>query len=269
MILHRKYPFKESTWEEQLLYAFIVFLILYLLRPFGLSVVKGALLLPCFVSGLITFLVELIHAAVTRQIVKRKQKWTILDAGIAAVLLIVFIGVGNFTFWALYFGADLMNISLFLLFLYWTFIIGLFITFISIGLSYNRLLKAELASMLNNTTEEQADVRISIRDATVRGKALELPVNDFLFAESVRNDIIVHYKEQDTIADRTFRMTIAELLRQLPYENIFQCHRSFVVNINNVTSAKGNSNGYVLTLSPARMTVPVSRSYVAKLKSFL
>ena len=114
MILHRKYPFKESTWKEQLLYAFIVFLILYLLRPFGLSVVKGALLLPCFVSGLITFLVELIHAAVTRQIVKHKQKWTILDAGIAAVLLIVFIGVGNFTFWALYFGADLMNISLFL-----------------------------------------------------------------------------------------------------------------------------------------------------------
>ena len=96
-----------------------------------------------------------------------------------------------------------------------------------------------------------------------------MPNNDFLFAESVRNDIIVHYKQQDTVATRTFRLTIAELMQQLPYDNVFQCHRSFVVNLNNITNAKGNSNGYVLTLAPSEAAVPVSRSYVAKLKTFL
>jgi lytTr DNA-binding domain protein len=123
--------------------------------------------------------------------------------------------------------------------------------------------------MLNKTAEQQTDIRVSIRDAAVRGQALELPINDFLFAESVRNDIIVHYKQQDTVASQTFRLTIAELMQQLPYDNIFQCHRSFVVNLNNITNAKGNSNGYVLTLSPVQEAVPVSRSYVAKLKTFL
>lgn len=269
MILQRKYPFKESTWGEQLLYAAIVFLILYLLRPFGLAAAQSNILLPCLASGLITFLLEMVHTLVARQVMKHKAKWTILDASIATILLVVFIGVGNFAFWGLYFGVSLFNLSLLLTFLYWTSIIGLFITFISIGISYNRMLRTELASMLNKTAEQQTDIRVSIRDAAVRGQALELPINDFLFAESVRNDIIVHYKQQDTVTSQTFRLTIAELMQQLPYDNVFQCHRSFVVNLNNITNAKGNSNGYILTLSPAQEAVPVSRSYVAKLKTFL
>ena len=53
------------------------------------------------------------------------------------------------------------------------------------------------------------------------------------------------------------------------YHNVFQCHRSFVVNLNNITSAKGNSNGYVLELGGGLASVPVSRSFVPKLKSFI
>ena len=51
--------------------------------------------------------------------------------------------------------------------------------------------------------------------------------------------------------------------------NIFQCHRSFVVNLNNITSAQGNSNGYQLKLGTCPTIVPVSRTYVPKLKSFI
>ena len=53
------------------------------------------------------------------------------------------------------------------------------------------------------------------------------------------------------------------------YENIFQCHRSFVVNVNNITSAKGNSNGYQLRLGNSYTTIPVSRQYVPQLKAFI
>ena len=114
MILLRKYPFKESTWGEQLLYAAIVFLILYLLRPFGLAAAKGNILLPCLASGLITFLLEMVHTLVARQVMKHKAKWTILDASVATILLVVFIGVGNFSFWGCIFGVSLFNLSLLL-----------------------------------------------------------------------------------------------------------------------------------------------------------
>ncbi|MBO4607329.1 MAG: LytTR family transcriptional regulator DNA-binding domain-containing protein, partial [Prevotella sp.] len=41
------------------------------------------------------------------------------------------------------------------------------------------------------------------------------------------------------------------------------------VNVNNITSARGNSNGYQLTLGPSTATIPVSRSYVPQLKAFI
>ena len=64
--------------------------------------------------------------------------------------------------------------------------------------------------------------------------------------------------------------TLSAVLDDLQqYENIFQCHRSFVVNLNNITSAQGNSNGYQLKLGKAPTTVPVSRTYVPKLRSFI
>ena len=45
--------------------------------------------------------------------------------------------------------------------------------------------------------------------------------------------------------------------------------RPFIVNLNHILSAHGNSNGYQLTVGDDRHVVPVSRSYVAKLRSFV
>jgi DNA-binding LytR/AlgR family response regulator len=64
--------------------------------------------------------------------------------------------------------------------------------------------------------------------------------------------------------------TLTAVIEELKdYGNIFQCHRSFVVNVNNITSAKGNSNGYQLKLGSCANIIPVSRSYVPRLKSFI
>lgn len=63
---------------------------------------------------------------------------------------------------------------------------------------------------------------------------------------------------------------LAAVLNDLgEYDNVFQCHRSFIVNLNNISSARGNSNGYTLELGDGLATVPVSRSFVPKLKSFI
>jgi DNA-binding LytR/AlgR family response regulator len=64
--------------------------------------------------------------------------------------------------------------------------------------------------------------------------------------------------------------TLSTVIDELKdYENIFQCHRSFVVNVNNITSARGNSNGYQLRLGKCPSSIPVSRQYVPKLKAFI
>ena len=80
----------------------------------------------------------------------------------------------------------------------------------------------------------------------------------------------VYYKDGNKLARKEILSTLASVLRDLEdYQNVFQCHRSFVVNLNNITSAKGNSSGYILELGGGLATVPVSRSYVPTLKSFI
>jgi two-component system LytT family response regulator len=65
------------------------------------------------------------------------------------------------------------------------------------------------------------------------------------------------------------RSTLTALKAELPYDNIFQCHRSFLVNINNISSAKGNSNGYQLRLGECTDIIPVSRTFVPGLRAFV
>jgi DNA-binding LytR/AlgR family response regulator len=91
-----------------------------------------------------------------------------------------------------------------------------------------------------------------------------------LYIESQKNNISVCYLIDGKPTNLEIHTTLTAVTEELKaYENIFQCHRSFVVNVNNITSAKGNSNGYQLTLGPCTNSIPVSRSYVPRLKSFI
>jgi hypothetical protein len=70
------------------------------------------------------------------------------------------------------------------MFLYWTMLIGIIITTLSIGIEYNRSLKDRLETMLSNTAEEQKDISITIHDTNVRGNDLTIPINSLLYIEA-------------------------------------------------------------------------------------
>ena len=111
---------------------------------------------------------------------------------------------------------------------------------------------------------------MTIHDTNVRGNDLQLSINDLLFIEAQKNNVAVSYMNDGHVATTELHTTLAAVLDDLQaYENIFQCHRSFVVNLNNITSAQGNSNGYQLRLGKCPTIVPVSRTYVPKLRSFI
>ena len=127
-----------------------------------------------------------------------------------------------------------------------------------------------METLLNKTTEEQTDITVTIHDTTVRGNDLQLPINDLLYIEAQKNNVMVYYMNGETVSHSEVHTTLSAVLDELhSYENIFQCHRSFVVNLNNITSAQGNSNGYQLKLGSCPTVVPVSRTYVPKLRSFI
>lgn len=271
MILTRKYPFPPSShWlRDCALYCVIVFLILYLLQPFGFSMYQGNKLLLSLLFGAVTFGCCLIYGFVERPIIQRVSPWCIWHEALSILAMILFIGICNFFVcaWVFHFPVTLGS---FLVFLYWTLIIGMIVTVCSVSLSYYRYLRNQLETLLDKTTDQQTDITVTIHDTNVRGNDLQLSINDLLYIEAQKNNVAVSHMKDGKIVSTELHTTLAAVLDDLQaYENIFQCHRSFVVNLNNITSAQGNSNGYQLRLGKCQTIVPVSRTYVPKLRSFI
>lgn len=251
------------------MYCVIVFLILYLLQPFGFSMYQGNKLLLSLLFGAVTFGCCLIYGFVERPLIQRVSPWRIWHEALSILAMILFIGICNFFVcsWVFHFPVTLIS---FLAFLYWTLIIGMFVTVCSVSLSYYRYLRNQLETLLDKTTDQQTDITVTIHDTNVRGNDLQLSINDLLYIEAQKNNVAVSHMKDGKIVSTELHTTLAAVLDDLQaYENIFQCHRSFVVNLNNITSAQGNSNGYQLRLGKCQTIVPVSRTYVPKLRSFI
>ena len=272
-IFNRKYPFRQSDhWlRDSAVYCVVVFLILYFLQPFGFSGSEGNKLLLSALFGVLTFLCCAVYGwAVARPLQKHVHPWRIWHQALTVLGMVLFIGICNYILFSVYFHYPFFAWWLFLRFLYWTLIIGVIVSTLSVGSSYYRHLRGQLDTLLEKTTEEQKDVTVTIHDTRVRGNDISLPINSLLCIEAQKNNVAVSYLKDGALQKAEIQTTLSAVLEDLGgYGNIFQCHRSFIVNLNNISSAKGNSNGYTLELGGGLATVPVSRSFVPKLKSFI
>jgi hypothetical protein len=271
-ILTRKYPFKQSEhWlRDSLIYGVVIWAILYLLQPFGFSMYTGNKCLVAALFGLVTTCCYALYSwMVFKPLLCRVSPWRIWHDGCAVFGLILFIALCNFLLFCYLFHFPVTP-ALFFSFLYMTLIIGVVLTVASIGMAYNRFLREKMEALLSNTTEEQKDISITIHDTSVRGNDLCIPINDLLYVEAQKNNISVCHLKDGKPTFVEVHTTLTAVIGELKdYENIFQCHRSFVVNVNNITSARGNSNGYQLRLGTCANSIPVSRQYVPTLKAFI
>lgn len=271
-VLNRKYPFPlRGHWAKDcLIYSLIVVGILYFLQPFGFNGVGGSKLLVALIFGAVTFCCCAIYGLlVFRPLQRRVKVWRIWHQALGVLGMVIFIGICNYFIFALLFKIPI-TWGYFWMFLRWTLIVGVVVTICSTAISYHRFLRGRLDALLDKTTQEQTDIQVSIHDTRVRGNDLTLPINDLLYIEAQKNNVVVCCLRDGKLERTEIQSTLSGVLEDLAeYRNIFQCHRSFVVNLNNISSAKGNSNGYTLELGGGLATVPVSRSFVPKLKSFI
>ena len=270
--LTRTYPFKQSPhWlRDSIVYGVVIWAMLFVLQPFGFSMYQGSKFLVAALFGLVTSGCYAVYGlSVVRSLRARIKPWRIWHQAFTVLGLILFIAVCNFILFSFIFNYPI-TLRFFLAFLYWTMIIGTIITTLAIVIDYNRNLRDRMEELLSNTTEEQKDISVTISDHNVRGNDLTIPINDLLYVEAQKNNVSVCFLFFNDTATTEIYTTLTAVAEELKdYENIFQCHRSFIVNVNNITSARGNSNGYQLTLGTCTASIPVSRSYVPRLKSFI
>ena len=270
--LTRIYPFKQSRhWlRDGFFYGLVIWAILYFLQPFGFCLYQGNKCLAAALFGMVTFVCYALYLALVLKCFHRTvNPWRIWHEGMAVLGLIIMIAFCNFLL-SLFLFHCTITIRLFLLFLNWTIIVGIFLTILSVGIQYNRYLKDRMEDLLHKTTQEQKKVIITIHDTSSRGNDLAMPINDLLYIEAQKNNISVCFVKEDHVVSVDVHNTLTRTLEELKgYDNIFQCHRSFAVNVNNISSAKGNSNGYQLKLDKCADIIPVSRSFVPQFKTYL
>lgn len=97
---------------------------------------------------------------------------------------------------------------------------------------------------------------------------LEIDPINLLFIESDGNYVEIKEYENSQVSKQLHRMTLRHLESQLTIPHIVKCHRSFLVNLNQVTKVEGNAQGFRLTLQEGVAVVPVSRKFVPLIKSF-
>lgn len=96
---------------------------------------------------------------------------------------------------------------------------------------------------------------------------VKLSLANILYIVAADNYVEVNWKNGDKTAKKLLRITLKRIYEPLKkYNNIFRCHRAFIVNLNNVKFVKGNSQGLKLIFENIELKIPVARRYVEQLK---
>ncbi len=89
---------------------------------------------------------------------------------------------------------------------------------------------------------------------------VELTISDILFLKGAHNYVEVYFLSDQRVKRILLRSTLKSLFKDLEHLEVFIfCHRSYIVNIQQVTTINGNSRGYKILLKNYGDFIPVSR----------
>lgn len=265
----------KDKWKLTISVSVFIALFMIFFQPFGSASFHGKhkeIILASY--GLVTFIILVFDFFVVQRIFKKwfdQNSWNIGKQILWGLFIIFTIGTGNFLYSAA--GFSFWSWRLFLSFQIYTLLVAV-IPIVGLTLiKRNLLLSKNLKQMdeLNRSLKlrEIRPEKSMVSLIADNGKdKLEIESENLLYIESIGNYIKVYH-----IADKNLNISIlrcalkrAEVqIKDVP--NLIRCHRAFMVNIDKVIHAKGNSLGLRLILEGAESEVPVSRNFSKTLKT--
>lgn len=97
---------------------------------------------------------------------------------------------------------------------------------------------------------------------------LTLIRSELLFIKAADNYVELYVNKNDRLDRHLLRGTLSGMATQLD-EDFLQVHRSYIVNINQVTEISGKSPNYQLVFNNQEETVPVSRNKIQEVRQRL
>jgi DNA-binding LytR/AlgR family response regulator len=91
---------------------------------------------------------------------------------------------------------------------------------------------------------------------------LEVSSEDLLYIESADNYSAVVFLSKGNISKQLIRASLKRIESQIGLPYMIRCHRSYIVNLKQISTIKGNAQGYKIEFKTASASqVPVSRNY--------
>lgn len=274
------YPSLVSPWKVVVVPAAIIFLVLYLLQPFGIARIESGKLwvtlgAACISAGVSSVFVWVFPWMFPRYYEERA--WTLGKevSGTLALFLCITVCVWLYVAWLC---GVMPDVRLFFTVLLWVLILGAFPTVLfamwnrNIRLARNLREATELNLRLSQKPEAEETPPATLVFSGGTKEMLEMDVRSFLYAESEGNYVRLHYlsPNDNRPVSKLLRLTMKQAeasVASAPF--IVRCHRAFLVNLHQVSKVDGNSQGYRLRLEGCAEEVPVSRGYAKSVKALI
>ncbi len=276
--LQQPYPFHASS-KRMLIQAFLfglfIFLFLILFQPFGLQNYRHENKLALLSGyGFITFAVMVLNHLLFNTFFKnwyQLKTWTVAKNIIYVLWIFFLIGLVNCVYTG-YFIFERISLRSILLFQALTVLIGVFPLSISTMLIYHNRLKTALreSQSLNqniNVHEHHNQTQKVLIPSLNKGEELNFSIDELFYIKSLENYVEVCLRKEKILIRNTLKVVEMALA---DYPHLKRCHRSYLVNLQQVKSFSGNAQGLSLQFQDAQIEeIPVSRAFVASIKSAL
>jgi hypothetical protein len=265
----------NSTNRKFYLVAFSVFtafVFLNFFEPFGLyyegSITKEDVFIELFIAMTLAFVVLLLSQFVVRVLFKL-NRFTIISLFLWFLLEAVFVASVWFVFEVLEkdFTGNIItvwfeNLLAYLLIMFPPYF--LFVSYIHIK---------DVIKNLENENSTHKSIEKIVPDITLKDEneivKLVLKTQNLLFIQAADNYVEVNFLENGVLSKSLLRNSIKKLEPTFMDTPIIRCHRSFIVNTNNIELAKKTSSGFSLKLiQTSELTIPVSKSYISEFNKF-
>lgn len=285
--LKKPYPYNSFSLKDVLTYFIIgcfVSFFLIVFQPFEISVWHPHYkLLKLFGFGFVSFVCPMVFKMLTEFLFRKtkpEETWSVWKESVALVLLLLFIAIGNLCYSNLI-GIAHFNVEQLMFAASGTFLLGLFPIVASVAIKYNRFLmlnqkdaqlmeeevlafqkREELQAPEEEVTPGPKPVEVLVLVSENEKDRVEMSPEELLYIESADNYSTVYYIKQAVVVKQMLRGSLKRFESQIAFPFIIRCHRSYIVNLKQVSHIKGNAQGYKIEFKTEPSgEVPVSRSY--------
>jgi len=279
-LLNSPYPTpygRKGNFYEALCIGLFVALFLMIFQPFGISESKESnLFLKTGGFGVVSFVVLLFFFYIFPRFFKTfflEKNYTLGKELIANVGMLFFVTIGNGLYAQYILQQDVFG-SIFVL-IWQTLLVGIFpLTFVAL-IQYNRKLNANIRASKEIQIPNQNSSSLEIKTSSIQyffisgeQEKKQIELDDLLYLESDGNYASLHQLKEGQVLKTIHRTTLKSIEEENTFENIQRCHRSYIVNLNQVTAVNGNAQGLKLSLKNCDDIIPVSKKYIPEIKNY-